>query len=202
MPVKFELPLGKARCYPSISSEAMALIRCTQKVLAEMGITVSALGEIDDPLEQLALWYCNVIHLSSKKTLIFTNPATCFSLVLPGVKRAEIKTLPNVFINTLVFALRDEGVRDEVIDSIAFLFETTRISKTKDRRPLCVMNDLAKHIPAHLAFDYGGDPARFDGRLLKKLNRILWSGLKFYTAIEHLGRVLQERYGWEGRFGR
>lgn len=179
----------------------MALIRCTQKVLFEIGLKASALEEDNDPHEELALWYCNLIHLARKKTLIFTNPATCFSFVVAGVKRAEIKNLPTIFINALVLALRDEGVEDDIADRIVSLFETMRIGKTKDRRPLGVMNDLAKHIPAHLAFDYGGDPTLFDGRLSKKLNRIPRSGLGFRTAIEHLGRILKEQYGWEGRFG-
>ena len=180
----------------------MGLLRCTQKVLTEVGIKAASLHEGDDPAEELALWYANLIHLARKKTLIFANPATCFSLVVPAVRRAEVKDLPTVFVNALASALRFEEVEDETAARVVSLFEVTHIGKTKDRRPLGVMNDLAKHIEAHLYYDYAGDVSLMDGRLLKKLNRIPWSGLKFQTGVEQLGHVLRERYGWEGRFAR
>jgi hypothetical protein len=180
----------------------MGLIRCTQKVLTEMGLKASSLGPDQDPDEELALWYANLIYLSRKKTLIFTNPATCFSLIVPCVNREGIKKLSNIFIHALALTLKEEGVEEEITERIVALFRTTEIGKTKDRRPLGVMNDLAKHIQAHLDFDYGGDPFLLDGLLVKKLNRIPWSGLAFCMATEHFGRLLKERYSWKGDFKR
>ena len=87
------------------NSEMMGLIRCTQKVLTEIGLKASSLAADSDPDEELALWYANLIYLSRKKNLIFTNPATCFSLVVPCVKREEIKKLPHIFIDALVLSL-------------------------------------------------------------------------------------------------
>ena len=87
----------------------MAIIRCTQKLLKEMGLSKSDLVDQDPAAESLGSWYANLLIIERKKSVIFTNERTLLTFLVVGLKRAEIRQLAGVFRHGTEWTARHAG---------------------------------------------------------------------------------------------
>ncbi len=78
----------------------MLILRCTTKILKEMGVSKSSLEDVSENNHPLREWYVNLFHFNRKKCLLFTNAATLFSFVVQGVSRNEIRKIESLFRKT------------------------------------------------------------------------------------------------------
>ena len=165
----------------------MKLIRCTRKLLKELGIGKA------DPVSEVAAdpclgeWYANLLRIDRRKCVLFTDAETLFSFLVPGVRKPDLDTLNSLFTDHLTKHLAAEGFLDDVIDELAGDGQV-QIGATKDRSVLGSMNDLAYLYQVHI--EEGGGLARYDSReVTRKINRTPMSANRYQYAVE----VLKDR---------
>lgn len=118
------------------------LIRCTTKVLKEIGITKSALVEVlesDNPLDE---WCVNLFYFNRQKCLIFTNAASLFSFIVHGIYRKEIRGIEELFLKELPRALYYENFSADQIKFVINQFRHIELARTINRSVLASMNGL------------------------------------------------------------
>lgn len=179
----------------------MAAIRCTQKLLAEMGLSPANLAEINSNCSETALaeWYANLAVIKRQKIVVFINPATLFVTLALGIRRNDLHNLPAVFLESLTATLSIEGIEPTVIQTLAAHFETTQITKTSDRRTLGYLNDVIHQFTWQI--ERNPNPTQEEiASIRRRLNRTPWAKAQFICAIEAMEPVLQNNFGWNGQF--
>jgi hypothetical protein len=66
----------------------MTVIRCTQKLLLEIGQTPVLAKACEQPLDE---WYANLVVLDRQKCVVFLNPATFFAAIAYHKRRGELR---------------------------------------------------------------------------------------------------------------
>lgn len=175
----------------------MPVIRCTQKLLTEMGSSGCDDSELPDlPLDE---WYANLVILERQKCVVFINPATLFVAVAYSKRRDELRQLPQVLKESLRQALTAETVETAVIDRVIQRFEQTHIAKTQDRKTLGCLNDVIRHFKWLSERERDVPEVRAE-RVVRALNRIPWVKTSFGYALVPMQQILHETFGWDGQF--
>lgn len=182
----------------------MPIIRCTQKLLAEVGTIISTTNHAESipNLEQCDLldeWYANLVFVDRQKCIVFINPATLFVTIAYGKRRDELRQLHQVLMGSLRQALVAEQVDLEVVDRVVQRFEKTQIAKTQDRSTLGCLNDVIRHFK-WLSDREQDSPETRTETVVKNLNRIPWVKTSFGYALVPMERILRDTFGWRGRF--
>jgi hypothetical protein len=159
------------------------LIRCTQKLLAE----------IPDRLVDSAAngdgWHANLLRIERRKCVLFTHDATLYSVFVPGVKKPEFEHLDEVFGQRLFKALLWDGFPQEQIETMLDACRTIRFARSNNRSVLGSMNDLGFQIEVHIAHD--GGLANVDlAHLHHGLNRIPMGAVGYRYAVDGLSMYL------------
>ena len=168
------------------------LIRCTAKLLKEMGLGKADLSAGASPPESvLGEWYANLFYIERRKCVIFTNAETLFTVISFDVRRPEIRDLAGLFRKELERVLREEQFSDEAARRVLGEAEGVQFDRTADRRVLGVMVDHVK-IAQHMVGYKGGLGTCDKVDIVKKLNRTPLKPLKYTYPVEGLGKVLGE----------
>ena len=114
----------------------MQLIRCTAKLLKEMGIRPKDLRQVKPKFSFLGQWHANLIYINRRKTLLFVNDRTLFNFVVPDVTRSQIRDLPDEFRLTLSCVLAEEAIPEDIRDRILAEYEEIGFAKSSNRMPL------------------------------------------------------------------
>ena len=123
----------------------MQLIRCTAKLLKEVGLKPNELQHDEPRFSFLGPWHANLIYIDRRKSVLFVNDRTLFNLILPDVSRAQIRALPNLFLSGLSCVISAEEFPEDVKMKILGEYEEIVLSKSSDRSVLGSANDLAFH---------------------------------------------------------
>jgi len=126
------------------------IIRCTAKVLKELGVSRSQIKDYPDQPGPLQEWYANLFYRNRKKCLIFTNTDSLFSFIVPYVYRKDIKNILELFRKGLSKALFYETFDAEQIKKIMSLADDVIIAKTNNRSVLGSMNELVFQCQVYL----------------------------------------------------
>ena len=117
------------------------LIRCTAKLLKEMGMKPADLAVGQEPCALFEEWYAHVFVLERRKQVIFVEVQTLFSFSVENVSRKDIRErLPDLFEKGLGKALFVEGVSGQVMSKVMdacrgeLKFAKTDSRKTTRRR--------------------------------------------------------------------
>ena len=163
----------------------MPSLKCTRKLLREMGIQPATVAEIGKP-SLLGDWHVNLLRVSRRKVLLFTNEDALYSFVVLGVRKADLDRIAEVFVTNLRQNLTYEGIPTDLIDRIALEYREAAIAQTDNRSVLGSMNDLAWHLK-HYVYDAGGiescDVWAINGKLNQIPQRPL--GWKFSAEVIH-----------------
>ena len=166
----------------------MTIIRCTKRLLDELGLRISDLPD-EGPVEGLlGEWYCNLRRFDRRKVLLFTHPDTLFSFWVPGIKKADLEDFGMLFFTHLAKNLAHEGFPEPVIRR-AIETDEIRIGKTSSRSVLGSMNDYA-YLSEYMIASAGGLQRADILEINKKLNRTPMSGIGMNFAIEALTKRL------------
>ena len=149
----------------------MQFIRCTAKVQKEMGLKKSDLSEGSPQLSRLGQWHCNLIHIDRRKCILFANDKTLFNFIVPGVPRAEIRELGDLFGLNFRCVLTAEGFGGESVDRILEEYSEIQYGKSNDRSVLGSINDMAFHYE-HWMLDGGGVHSAEVPAIIQKMNRV------------------------------
>ena len=174
-------------------NSAMHLLRCTKKLMTEMGLREKDLAQEEEDTTGLGDWYANLFKYSRYKCLIFTNEMTLFSFVIFRVGKREITKLSGEFHYHMHLALKHEGIPDNIILAILKDYHHMGYGKTANRSVLGSMNDMISHYK--FVVD-GLDNLDSDSlqSLNHELNRIPLKANKYKYPIEKLQDVLKFRY--------
>lgn len=168
----------------------MRVLRCTQKVLDDLGMKASELtepGEVEGVLKE---WYVNLLRIERRKCLLFVEATTLYVFLIPGVVKKDVANLPTLFAEQLQVNLRRDGLPETVVARVAGL-EPFHLTKTRDRRVLGSMIDLTHHYRYHIA-SVGGLAHADMQELNRRMNRIPMSMLGMAYSIEAVRKQLMD----------
>lgn len=169
----------------------MRYLRCTQKLLKEIGVKNHPDNEASGKKTGLGDWYVNLLRINRRKCLLFTNENTLFSFLVPKVLKKNILNIRNEFLVNLVYNLRYEGITNDAISFVENEYSNIGIAKTKSKSVLGSMNDMAYQVLSILS-----DPRLEQepelGDVNCQLNRIPFSAIGYKYPIELLKEKISQ----------
>lgn len=167
----------------------MSLIRCTGKLLREMGLKPSSDATDQVPSGRLGSWHANLIYIDRRKTVLFANDKTLLNFIAPNVPRAQLRDLGALFSFWLSCVLSDEGFGESVKVTILGEYKEVLCAPSNNRHVLGSMNDLAFHYKDFVVESGGIHSPEVPG-IIRKLNRMPFAATGYRFPIE----LLKELY--------
>lgn len=168
----------------------MAIIRCTTKLMNELG---AKLTTIPDQPPSLCDWHANMLWLDRKKYVLFTNDQTLYSLLVHWIKTPGSADFLERFRFGLFKSLMDEGLAEAHVEYMLSEHAQVTITKTNSRSVLGSMNDLAFQLKSMIRMS--GWLADADlSEITRQLNRIPMSAIKYDVGIDELKRRLADAH--------
>ena len=161
----------------------MLQLRCTQKVQKEFGLRPSELAEVKTGGSLLGDWYINIFTVDRRKTFIFMSEKTLLSFIIFGVKKSNIKKMPEIFLNGLGQLLTIEGIELNRINRVFEGYETYEFTNTSSKSLIGNMNDLVGMYKHFILYD-GGLKHCDVGSIILQINRTPQRNLGWSNSIE------------------
>jgi len=161
------------------------LIRCTQKLLAE--IPASRI----DPNASGESWHANLLRIERRKCVLFTHDATLYSVFVPVLTKPDFGHLDEVFTQRLFKALLWEEFPQVQIEKMLDACRTVRFTRSNNRSVLGSMNEMRFHIEVDVE-DAGGLERVDLADLQHRLNRTPWSAVGYRGPVDGLRRHLAQ----------
>lgn len=168
----------------------MAIIRCTAKLLKELG---AKLTNSPDQPPGLCDWHANLLRLDRKKYVLFTNDETLYSFIVRWMKTPRSADLLEGFRLGLFKSLMNEGLAEEQVEYVLSEHAQVTITKTNSRSVLGSMNDLAFQLK-YMTHMSGGLADADLSEITRQLNRIPMSAIKYRFSIDELKRRLTDAH--------
>lgn len=159
-------------------------IHCTQKLLAEIP------DRLIDPSVSGESWHANLLLIDRRKCVLFTHDATLYSVLVPGLKKAEFDCLDEIFGQRLFKALLWEEFTQAQIERMLDACREIRFTRSDNRSVLGSMSDMRFHIGWYVK-DSGGLVRADPSQLHRWLNRIPFSAIGGRYAVERLREYLE-----------
>lgn len=161
----------------------MAMIRCTAKLLREMGVKPPKVAAGVPGGGVLGQWHANLLILDRRKSLLFVNDRTLFNFIVPDVPRSQIRDLPPLFRLWFSCVMAEEGIDEAARTRILAEYNHIDFGPSSDRSVLGSANEIAFHYRYAIA-DSGGVHSVRVPAIIKQLNRLPLNALKFTFPIE------------------
>jgi len=149
----------------------MQLIRCTAKLIKEMGLKKSDLIKESPKFSYLGQWHANLIYINRRKCILFANDRTLVNFIVPDVARSEIREIGEMFRDIFRCILVSEGYEKAVVERILAEYSEVGYGKSNNRSVLGSLNDLAFHYE-HRILSCGGVKTYEIPSIIKELNRM------------------------------
>jgi len=125
------------------------LIQCTKALLDRMKISPSELKS-PEGYEQLPhalmAWHANIVNIDRRKAIVLMNNATRFPVVIYRPKPKDFARAKDLIRESIMVALRMEGVCETVIDRYMADAGEIEFSKTANRSLVAKMNHAVREI--------------------------------------------------------
>jgi hypothetical protein len=169
----------------------MLQLRCTAKVIKELGIksenlAIPALGD-----SILGNWYLNLFTVDRRKTFIFVNERSLLSFIVFGVKKSNINKTPEIFLNGLDHLLFLENLEPDEVNRIFQGYELLEYTKTNSKKVLGNMNDLVDMYRYSILYE-GGFRSADIGSIIMRVNRTPQRNLGWSSSVDTVRGLLQE----------
>ena len=168
----------------------MAFIRCTAKLLKELGIKPT---NAPDQPPSLCDWHANLLWLNRKKYVLFTNDQTLYSLLMCWTRTPRSADFLERFKFGLFKSLMSERLAEAQVEYMLSGHIQVTIAKTNSRSVLGSMNDLAFQIKS-MIFVRGRLADADLSEITRQLNRIPMSAIKYKVGIDELKRRLADAH--------
>ena len=132
-----------------------------------MGLKSGDLVENESSSGCLGSWHANLILIDRRKCVLFVNDKTLFNFIIPGVKKAQLGKLDELFRSYLQCILADEGFNDQIIQE----YDTIGFANTNNKSVIGSMNDLAFNYTVSIQQD-GGINSCMLPPIIHQLNRM------------------------------
>jgi hypothetical protein len=168
----------------------MALIRCTTKLLDELGAKPT---KVPDQPTSLNDWHANLLWLNRHKYVLFTNDRTLYSLLMRWRKIQRLADFLAGFRLSLFNSLMSEGLDQSQVEHMLSEHTQVTIMKTNNRSVLGSMNDLAFQIKSMISMNEGLAHADLS-EVSRQVNRIPMSAIKYKVGIDEMKRMLADAH--------
>ena len=168
----------------------MAFIRCTAKLLKELGIKPT---NAPDQPPSLCDWHANLLWLNRKKYVLFTNDQTLYSLLMYWTRTPRLADFLERFKFELFKSLISEGLIEAQIEYLLSKHSQITVTKTNSRSVLGSMNDLNFQIKSMIRVSGGLTDADLS-EINRHLNRIPMGAIKYKVGIDELKQRLADAY--------
>jgi hypothetical protein len=169
----------------------MLQLRCTAKVIRELGLRSGQLAMPAQGESKLGNWYLNLFTVDRRKTFVFVNERTLLSFIVFGVKKSNIDKTPEIFLNGLDHLLVLERLEPGEINRVFKGYESLEFTKTNSRKVLGNMNDLIDMYRYHILYEGGFREADI-GSIIMRVNRTPQRNLGWSSSIDMVRGLLQE----------
>jgi hypothetical protein len=169
----------------------MLQLRCTAKVIKELGLKPGKLAMPTQGQSILGNWYLNLFTVDRRKTFIFVNEKTLLSFIVFGVRKSNIDKTPEIFLNGLDHLLVLECFEPGEIKRAFQGYESLEFTKTNSRKVLGNMNDLIDMYRYHILYE-GGFRSADIGSTIMRVNRTPQRNLGWSSSIDMVRDLLQE----------
>ena len=168
----------------------MAFIRCTAKLLKELGIKPT---NAPDQPPSLCDWHANLLWVNRKKYVLFTNDQTLYSLLMYWTRTPRSADFLERFKLGLFKSLMSEGLIDAQIEYLLSKHSKITVMQTNSRSVLGSMNDLNFQIKSMIRVSGGLTDADLS-EINRHLNRIPMGAIKYKVGIDELKQRLADAY--------
>jgi hypothetical protein len=166
----------------------MAILRCTTKLLTELKTKPS---EGATSSSEVGSWHANLLRIDRRKCILFTNDATLYSFLIPGLKKPQFESFREVFGQNLFKNLLWENFPQNQIEIVLDEHREIIIAKTNNRSVLGLMNHLAFQLKYRIAAMSGLVNVDI-AELNHELNRIPMGAIKEVYSIYELTKLLNK----------
>jgi hypothetical protein len=182
----------------------MALIRCTQKLLLEMGIESKSILHSSPKMNisEIEEWYANLFIFERQKCIVFINASTLFISVVFYKKKREIQNIQDVLLDSLSDTLEAEEVESEVIARLRQKLEPIALGKTNDRQVVGCLNEVIRHLKFYATNRETHEQEIDWVTIVQRLNRMPWVKARFTFAIDGMEALMRDSLQWDGHFSR
>jgi|WetSurMetagenome_2_1015567.scaffolds.fasta_scaffold03225_3 hypothetical protein len=168
----------------------MAIIRCTNRLLNELGAKPT---NVLEQLPSLYDWHANLLWLNHKKYVLFTNDQTLYSLLMHWRKTPQPVNFLERFRLSLFNSLMSEGLAVAQVEYVMSKHVQVTITKTNSRSVLGSMNDLAFQVKSMIYMSGGLDNTDFS-EISRQINRIPMGAIKYKISIDELKRMITDAH--------
>ena len=165
----------------------MALIQCTQKLLAKLDSFDA--GLVKESTSILGNWHANLLCIERRNCILFTNDLTLYSIFLPKVVKAHFQKLASMFTQALALNLEAESLGQHIETILGEYKNKLIFTKSNNRSVLGSMNDIAYMVKLRV-FDQGELDHCDCLKLNKMINRTPFKAIKYHYPIECLTKLL------------
>ncbi|MDA8226624.1 MAG: plasmid pRiA4b ORF-3 family protein [Desulfitobacterium hafniense] len=117
-------------------------IGCTKKLQDELGLVFQDGAENND----LFCWSAHLITVNRRKTLVIVNDSNRFGFVLHGMKAKDFKNLNEHITQGIRNCLRDEKIKDEIIEQYLQTAGDLVFSKTRGKKCVARLNKACERV--------------------------------------------------------
>lgn len=168
----------------------MAYLRCTKKLLKQMGLDGAVQAREDTSTETVDDWYAYLKWLEGRKCVLFTNVGTLYPFIVLDARKAQLKKLPELFLAEYQRNLEYLGAtRDQIARELSITHDLA-IGKSQNQRILGSMNDYA--FQADVFVDALGGIRKADSLLVsERLGQAPMSVIGYSCGISELRKKLE-----------
>lgn len=119
------------------------IIRCTQKLLAEL----KACSEPHEPgTDSFMNCHATLFRIQRHKCVMISNDLTLFTIFIPVLRKPEFKFFDRIVGEHFFKNLLHENIPQSQIEAVLSKFQNVGYQKTCNRRVLGSMNDLRRAV--------------------------------------------------------
>ena len=166
----------------------MTIIRCTKKLLEEIGAPPTEISEFKAG-EPLGSWHANIFRIERRKAILFTNDKTLYSIMAAGIKKADINHIDELFRDNFFRSLKvmpiDPAKFGEAMDETHEII----IGKSNSRSVLGSMNDHIATTIFQVQYD-GGYQHLDTSDINRRLNHTPMSAIGYACPVDRMLETL------------
>ena len=163
------------------------VVRCSKKALDLIG---SAGGPLSTAAPADTDWYLNLLWIDRRKCLLLVHAETLFAVIVPDVRKADLRPFDTFATNTITSALTEEDLPAATFGQLDPA--NVRVAKTASRSVLRFMTVMAFH--AHYLIDADGGLEHGDiAAINRHLHRTPYNRGEYIWPIEQAGGTLDLR---------
>ncbi|MGW8956815.1 DUF6933 domain-containing protein [Paenibacillus sp. NPDC055715] len=165
----------------------MFVIRGTQKLLKEWD-TEPLQVDIYPPLNS---WHANLFLLNRRKNIVFMHDASHLSVTLFGIKKAQYKNLPTLFVQALKELMISEGFDEKIVEAYTQEGEQMLATTTNSHSVMGILDEII-FVMKELDMEHGSDLEKNQWN-----NRIVFKTVQYQYPVDAFEEALEKHYKLE-----